>query len=235
MSDIFNADPATAPKTEGETGAPQGTPSPFTALVGESGKYKTPDELAKAYIHADTFIEQLKAENAQLRARTQEAATLDQVLERLQQKQQEAPVDDSQALTVDQVATIVQQQITGLETAKTRQANLNKADQAMKEKFGDKALEVFNQKAATPELKRIYKELAETAPDQFVALFGAVPEGPKGSMEQPSVTSAGVASTPRVKEWSKEWVAQIRKEKPQLYKSVQFQNDLMKNADKYFN
>jgi hypothetical protein len=237
MSDLFNsADQASqsAPVTEGAPGVAPSAPSPFTALVGESGKYKTPDELAKAYIHADTFIEQLKAENAQLRAKTQEAATLDQVLERLSKKEVESVPSDSGSLTADQVAEIVQQQITGLETAKTRQTNLTKADQAMKERFGDKALDVFNAKANTPELKRIYKELAETAPDQFVALFGSFSEGPKGSMETPTVNSAGVANAPRVKEWSKSWVAQVRKENPMLYKSAQFQADLMKNADKYF-
>ena len=34
----------------------------FTALVGETQKYKTPEELAKAYTNADQFIEQLKEE-----------------------------------------------------------------------------------------------------------------------------------------------------------------------------
>lgn len=229
MSEIFNADPANQPPAD------QQAPSPFTALVGESGKYKTPDELAKAYIHADTFIEQLKAENAELRNKTQEAKTLDEVLERLQQKQQEPQGNDAPVMSTEQIAAIVQQQITGLETAKTRQGNLSRADAAMKEKFGDKALEVFNAKAKTPELKKIYKELAEVDPDQFVALFGAVPNmAPQGSMDTPSVNSGGTASAPRVKEWSKEWVAKVRKDNPALYKSHQFQVDLMKNADKYF-
>lgn len=231
MSELFSQ----GDQPETQKPADQQAPSPFTALVGESGKYKTPDELAKAYIHADTFIEQLKAENAQLRAKTQEAKTLDDVLEQLQQKQQPTAQDTVSGLDVSQVAEIVKQQITGIETAKTRQANLAKADAAMKEKFGEKALEIYNQKAATPELKKIYKELAEVDPDQFVALFGVgQQQAPQGSVDTPSVNSAGSLGAPRVKEWSKEWVAKVRKENPSLYKSHQFQVDLMKNADKYF-
>lgn len=226
---LFGADQA--PQTPAPT--EQQAPSPFTALVGETGKYKTPDELAKAYIHADTFIEQLKAENAQLRAKAQESKTLDEVLERLQ-KPQVIQEDTTPALTEEAIAAIVQQQITGLETAKTRQANLQAADKAMKEKFGEKAAEVFKAKASTPELVAIYQKLAETAPEQFVALFGATPDNSqKGVVDVPSVNSAGASGT-RVKEWSKDWVAKVRKENPSLYKSPQFQTDLMKNADKYF-
>lgn len=230
MSELFSdADKAT------QLPADQQNPSPFTALVGESGKYKTPDDLAKAYIHADTFIEQLKAENAELRTKTQEAKTLDDVLEQLQRKQQPTAEDSLQSLDASTVAEIVKQQITGMETAKIRQTNLAKADAAMKEQFGEKALEIYNKKATTPELKKIYKELAEVDPDQFVALFGVgQQQAPQGSVDTPSVNSAGSFGAPRVKEWSKEWVAKVRKENPTLYKSPQFQVDLMKNADKYF-
>lgn len=230
MSEIFSdADKAQTPKP-----ADQQAPSPFTALVGESGKYKTPDELAKAYIHADTFIEQLKAENATLRSKTQEAKTLDDVLEQLQRKQQPTSEDTPQGLDVSQVAEIVKQQLTGIETAKVRQTNLAKADAVMKEKFGEKAAEIYNKKATTPELKKIYKELAEVDPDQFVALFGVTEVMPQGSLDTPSVNSAGSLGAPRVKEWSKDWVAKVRKENPSLYKSQQFQIDMMNNADKYF-
>lgn len=231
MSEIFSdADKAQTPKP-----ADQQAPSPFTALVGESGKYKTPDELAKAYIHADTFIEQLKAENATLRTKTQEAKTLDDVLEQLQRKQQPTSEDTPQGLDVSQVAEIVKQQLTGIETAKVRQTNLAKADAVMKEKFGEKAAEIYNKKATTPELKKIYKELAEVDPDQFVALFGVTEVMPQGSLDTPSVNSAGSLGAPRVKEWSKDWVAKVRKENPSMYKSQQFQIDMLKNADKYFN
>lgn len=230
MSEIFSD----ADKAQPQKPADQQAPSPFTALVGESGKYKTPDELAKAYIHADTFIEQLKAENATLRTKTQEAKTLDDVLEQLQRKQQTTSEDTPQGLDVSQVAEIVKQQLTGMETAKVRQTNLAKADAVMKEKFGEKAAEIYNKKATTPELKKIYKELAEVDPDQFVALFGVTEVMPQGSLDTPSVNSAGSLGAPRVKEWSKDWVAKVRKENPSLYKSQQFQIDMMNNADKYF-
>lgn len=232
MSDLF-ADQATPP--EGTLPVTEQVHNPFNALVGDAGKYKTPEELAKAYLHADQFIEQLKNENAELRKQAQAAKSIDEVLEQLKHKPQEEGVTH-QAITADDIASIVQQQITGLETAKTRQSNLTKADQAMKAKFGEKAVEVYQAKANTPQLQKIYKELAEVDPDQFVALFGAVQDvTPKGTLDSSTVNSASAASTPRVKEWSKDWVAHVRKNDPARYKSQQFQQDMMANADKYFN
>lgn len=232
MSDIF-ADKA--PQPEGTPPVTEQVPNPFNALVGDAGKYKTPEELAKAYLHADQFIEQLKNENAELRKQAQAAKSIDEVLEQLKHKPQEEGATH-QAITADDIASIVQQQITGLETAKTRQANISKADQAMKAKFGDKAVEVYQSKANTPQLQKIYKELAEVDPDQFVALFGAVQDvTPKGTLDSSTVNSASAASAPRVKEWSKDWVAHVRKTDPARYKSQQFQQDMIANASKYFN
>ena len=66
----------------------------FTALVGETQKYKTPEELAKAYTNADQFIETLKEENRKLREQTMAAKTIDDVLERMS-KQSNAPENDN--------------------------------------------------------------------------------------------------------------------------------------------
>lgn len=240
MSDLF-ADQAPPQGTPPQGALPSGNPpvtdqvaSPFNALVGDAGKYKTSDDLAKAYLHADQFIEQLKNENAELRKQAQAAKSIDEVLEQLKHKPEVA--ETTPQFTADDIASIVQQQITGLETAKTRQSNLSKADQAMKAKYGDKAVEVYQAKANTPQLQKIYKELAEVDPDQFVALFGAVAEvTPKGTLDSSTVNSASAASAPRVKEWSKDWVAHVRKNDPARYKSQQFQQDMIANASKYFN
>ena len=48
----------------------------FPALVGDGQKYKTPEELAKAYSNADQFIEQLKDENRKLREQAVSARQL---------------------------------------------------------------------------------------------------------------------------------------------------------------
>jgi hypothetical protein len=136
----------------------------------------------------------------------------------------------------------VQQQISGIETAKTRQTNLEKADKAMKEKFGEKAAEVFAQAAATPELREVYTKLAAVDPDKFVSLFsvqqGAAPQG-NTTVDTSNVNTAGALnSNPRVEQWSKEWITNVRKTDPKKYWSSEFQyamsQNIAKRPDLYF-
>jgi adenosine deaminase len=79
-STIFNGETSPQPAA---SATPEQQPSLLTALVGETQKYKTPEELAKAYANADQFIEQLKEENRQLREKATAAKTIDEVLERI--------------------------------------------------------------------------------------------------------------------------------------------------------
>lgn len=57
-------------------------------LVGETQKYKTPDDLAKAYAHADAAIAAMKAEKIRLEAENR-------VLKELDQTRNKKPNDDS--------------------------------------------------------------------------------------------------------------------------------------------
>ncbi len=212
---------ATPAKTE-ETGL-------LTALVGEKQKYKSVEELAKGYTHAEEHIRRLEEENRKFREAQAAAKTIDDVLERMQAKQDEpkTPVPQ-QGVSAEQIAQLVEQTLTGRETAKTREANLLAADKLMKEKFGDKAAEVFKGRASTPELQRVYMEMAAIDPQQFIGMFGGSAATPQGNVAMPSVSTTSVSpSSTRVNvEWSKEWVAKTRKENPNLYWSTEFQSKL---------
>lgn len=221
-------------------------PSLVTALVGETQKYKSVEELAKGYTNAEEFINRLKEENAELRKQTAQAKSLDDVLAKLSERnaRQEDNLGEGvpAGLSADAIAQIVQQQITGIESAKARQSNLDKADKAMKEKFGEKAAEVFAQAAATPELRDVYTKLAAADPDKFVSLFssqqGSAPQG-NTSVETSNVNTAGAFNAnPRVEQWSKEWITNVRKSDPKKYWSTEFQyamsQNITKRPDLYF-
>ena len=233
MSDTVFEGATTPPQQPLET--PE-APSLLTALVGETQKYKTPEELAKGYAHAEEFINTLKNENAELRKQAQQAKSLDDVLAKLSERQSSSDDTQNEApVSTEAIAQIVQQQITGIEAAKVREANLLKADKAMKERFGEKATEVFAQVAATPELKEVYTKLAAVDPDKFVALFAAPVTASGGSMDVSTVNTAGAfQASPRVEEWSKAWVTKVRQDNPKKYWSNQFQSELAQNATKYF-
>jgi hypothetical protein len=211
--------------------------NPVAVLVGEGRKYKTEAELAKAYIQADGFIEQLKEENRKLREETAKAKTLDEVLERLK-----APDVTTQSTTGDttttnsftaaDVAKIVKAEITGYETAKTRQTNLQKADAELKRVFGDKAQEVFNSAAPNAETRIAMQALAEVAPEQFLALFT---KQTTGSTTVHSTVNTGAlnnitANTRETNPGTKEYYNALRRSKPQVYYSQETQSAMNKAA-----
>ena len=255
VDSIFNADQAS--QADNTNNADTGVTSTTTTqseeislLVGEGRKYKTLEDLAKAYVNADTFIEQLKAENQELRNKVVETKTIDDVLERLQASQSNAAVTTSadqvpstNGLSAQDVAKIVQQTVTGLETAKAKQGNLLKADAKMKEVFGDKAGEVYSSVAKTPELQAAYMKLAEVDPEQFVSLFtkqGTTSQGSQVDSGSNVNTTISYSSNNSVREntpGTKEYFAKVRREDPKKYFSQSFQLELNKAAQdpkKYF-
>jgi len=199
----------------------------LTALVGEKQKYKSVEELAKGYANADSHIKRLEEENRKLREAQVAAATLDDVLEKLQAKQEVKTELPAQGVSAERIAELVEQTLTGRETAKTRETNLLAADKLMKEKFGEKAAEVFKEKASTPELQRVFMEMAAIDPQQFVGMFGGVAAS-TGAVATSSVsTTSFTPNSNRANvEWSKEWVSKTRKENPSLYWSTEFQSKL---------
>jgi len=208
----------------------------FPALVGDSQKYKTPEDLAKAYASADQFIEQLKEENRKLREQAASAKTIDEVLERMS-KQSEVPEYDNspaQEFNPEIVQQLVEKTLVGREQSQRKTNNLLQADKLMKEKFGDKALEVFQQKASTPEKAKILMELAATDPVEFASLFAGTPSVTNnmdvGSMNTTSVPSTG-GNRANI-EGTKEWAAKVRAENPSKYWSQEFQYKLQQTVTK---
>jgi hypothetical protein len=208
----------------------------FTSLVGENQKYKTPEDLAKAYSNADQFIETLKEDNRKLREQVTQAKTIDEVLERMS-KQNVAPVDDNppvQGFSSEDVQQLVEKTLLGREVAKTKTDNLLLADKLMKDKFGEKAEEMFKQRAANPEKARILMELAATDPAEFVSMFSGT-SLPTNNMDNGSVNTTSVASNAGNRatiEGTKEWAAKVRKENPNQYWSQEFQHKLQQTVTK---
>lgn len=228
---IFTDDKSTEVQTDDSQTSTVDTPTGATstdealsALVGEGRKYKTVEELAKAYVNADSFIDTLKAENRELKEQTTSAKTIDDVLERLSQQQHEK-TDDKQAPSVADITKLVEQAVTGLESKRQKESNLLQADALMKEAFGEKAADKFNEVAATPELKRVYMDLAAADPSKFVALFGVGTKGPGQTVDtgSGSSTASYQGQTRTAQFGTKEYFDNVRKTDPKKYYSQAFQ------------
>jgi predicted secreted protein len=104
----------------------------------------------------------------------------------------------------------------------------------MKEKFGEKAEQIFKQRASTPEKAKILMELAAADPNEFVSLFTGV-SAPTNHMDTSSFNTTSVASNggDRSKiEGTKEWATKVRKEDPSTYWSQDFQYKLQQTVSK---
>lgn len=217
------------------------------ALVGEGKKYKNVDDLAKAYISADGFIENLKAENRELREKATASKTIDDVLERLQQQHATSHSDQSGStgkspVDVADLTKLVEATVTGLESKKHREGNLRAADAKMKELFGEKAAEKFAQVATTPELKDVYMRLAAADPDKFVSLFANVPKNTTkadtGGSVNTTVQYSSNNSIRAQQPGTKEYYDNVRRTNPALYYSSDFlvgmDRAVRENPDNYY-
>jgi len=251
---IFTADQAEASTTEQAAvqavqtnTATQEQSDIVAALVGEGKKYKTQDELAKAYINADSFIEQLKAENRELKEKVTAAKTVDDVLERLQQQHSTSSDDHqsppSKGVDVADLTKLVEATVTGLETQKQRHANLLKADALMKENFGEKASAKYAEVAITPELNKVYMDLAAVDPIKFVSIFtgGAKPASTgvdMGGVNTNVPYSSTTGGNRKTTSGTKEYYDNIRQTNPGKYYSQDFQmemdNLVRRNPDLYY-
>lgn len=238
MSTVFDGSQG---GTDGATKPDEKKDNLLDALVGEGKKYKTVEELAKAYVNADTFIDELKNENRGLREKVTKDATLAEALQRLQQQENEGRTTTTAApaITEETLLKLVDQAVTGRETVKTKEANLLKADKRMKELFGEKAVEVFKSKATTPETAKALTALAEVNPEQFIALF----EQPATSTSTvdtgtTNTTSLGMNKNTESTEGTMAYYNKIRRENPELYYSQDFQikmdMQVRKNPALYF-
>jgi hypothetical protein len=133
------------------------------------------------------------------------------------------------------VQQLVEKTLEGRKQQDTKTGNLLKADALMKEKFGDKAEQMFKQKASTPDKARILMELAANDPTEFVSLFGGGSFLPANNFDSGSVNTTSVASNggDRSKvEGTKEWAAKVRKDDPNTYWSQEFQYKLQQTVSK---
>lgn len=223
-----------------DQGGDDNLPSDITVdvLVGETQKYKTPDDLAKAYVHAEKFIETLKREK-------QEAETRAQILEDLA-KGQRQPANDQNAnpdgnLTppagtpkeneppVD-LKSLIQEELNKANTDKLRADNVNAVSEKLANTLGgpDKARHYVNQKAAEMGIGVDFlMDTAAKSPQAFYNLIGLANTRPNST---PTPTSDFRRDAPNNGQKTFSDFEKIRVENPKLYWSRQIQDELFSLA-----
>lgn len=149
----------------------------FEELVGEGKKYSSPEELAKAYFHANSHISKLEQENEQYRVKTQAAKSVDEILAQLQQRgsdadkmADEATPESKPERTNDDVESLVQKALEAKLKERDSAGNQKQVAAKLREKFGDAAGKVFDEKSK--ELGLDLESLAGQSPAAVLSIFG---------------------------------------------------------------
>ena len=218
-----------------------------STLVGENAKYKDVSELAKAYVHADGFIETLKGEKAQTLSELESAKAELEVYQRLATKEVtgneqleedkpkvETPTPQTKETGENSLEDKIRSTLEAERQREKKTENRNAVNQKMIELYGDKAVEVIREKARSLQVGVDWlTNVAETSPTAFFSTLGIQQESSpsgnsnvKGEVNTQALPKFGSG----VKPDTYEYFANLRKEKPKAYYSAEVQKQLFNAA-----
>lgn len=212
-------------------------------FVGEGKKYKTPEDVAKALVYKDAFIEQLKGENQLARTALDRAKeelktrqTLEEFLDRMNTQRPPSPspannqnAEEDGALNQEKIKQLVEQTLTQRTTQEREQANLDHVKQKLIEAYGPRYEQKLRER--TQELGMNENEMTQMAmrsPKAFLALVNPQPSTnnlfstPTSSLNSESLRRT---SSSNEKNWA--YYENLRKTNPKLYFEPRTHNEMM--------
>ena len=225
-------DGATTPETppvEPEVQTPV-TEAELANWVGEDRKYKTVDDLAKAYANADKHIATLEADAKRLREENQEIATksrsVEEILEALKREEVTPPVvpqSSSNPKPEVDIDSLLEQKLSEREIMLKKKEAVDTTWKIMDDAFGDRtnaSLAVKQYVGDNPERKAVVNSLAISDPAGLLKLLGKDIERKPTSFVDGKKTSGGQVNLESKLTW--EVAHNLRKTDPKLYYSHAF-------------
>ena len=230
---------------EGETPKQEPTPEQkeeyLNNLVGEDKKYKTADDLAKAYHHANMHIDELKSDLEEYKGGKE---LLNEVLDEIRSSNTEESVETpappqatvEPRIQTDDVAKIVGEEFSKREQAATVANNVGVSMDKLRELYGsDTNVKVAVTKAINGDdnIKRVIDDLSKTSPDsmvKFITGIAPVDQAPQSNTPGVDASAAPTVAFEGELTWAK--CRELRKENPKLYNSPQFRLQIEAAANK---
>jgi hypothetical protein len=157
---------------------------------GDRQKYSNIEDALNSIQPAQEHINTIESENARMKEELTKRATAEETLAKFEAASNATEKPSADALDTETVATIVQQQLTFNETVKAEKANTDSVVSAMKEKYGDKAEEIYTKAAQDNGIGVDFMNgLAAKSPMAVMKLVGL--EG-QASSSQPNKSSSSV-------------------------------------------
>ena len=204
--------------------------NPFLeTLVGDGKKYKSADELARAYHHANIHIEELKGELGEVRGSKEALSELiteirnSQPAERVEPPAQPVASEEPQIQTAD-IASIVDQQLQVKEAEANQRKNVNATMEKLVGVYGSQAnVKAAITKAVTqdPAVQKTIDDLSLSSPDMAVKFVTGIVEAGEPASNSPGVQAATKAPAPTGGlTWSQ--CRELKKSNPKEYNSPAF-------------
>ena len=212
-------------------------------LVGEGRKYKTPDELAKAYANLERHARTLEGENADIRAQLDVNANTPNPTDEGHNGREQAPSGDNHDAPPNKAPTSgkevdfrsqIREEVQALNDAERQRNNVEAAASKMIEVYGDsaKANEAVVKRAGELGVSVDWlKDSAARSPAAFLATMGITSHGSSSSTPA-SHTEVNLnrQNTGNLRNF--EYYDKIRKDNPKLYFSAATQTEMMNEARK---
>lgn len=203
-------------------------------FVGEDKKYKTQEDLAKAYYNADTHIkvlekrlDALRDDYLKEREERQNTAKLEDLIKQLDQRPNQNSLQDTHTPVVRDEPSLKPDDIRGLladelpkymsayERSNKEKTNLNTVKAKLTERLGPKYQDALrNQMEQIGLSEEDMNALAKKSPDAFFRLFEQ--RQPEGDIAPPR---SSATFTPKVQSKHKKWSEwqQLRKDNPKMF------------------
>ncbi len=246
MTDLFNTNNSA---TNGDN-APVLDPQRdyYSELVGEDKKFKTQQDLARAKLESDAFIERLKRENEGIRTDLNTRLTVEQLMDKITATKDTPPPNSgnqsdnngdggSKNFSEEDIAKIVEQRISRSETLRIQEANLNQVRSALEQKYGPEFATHLKQTASTLGVgEEFLNDMAKNQPKAFLALVDR--EGPKTTQTNQNslftpTASAQIPQPPGFTptgERKMSYYEELKRKDSALYWSPKVQNQMHQDA-----
>lgn len=205
--------------------------NPLEELVGDGKKYKTVEELAKAYKNADQFIETLKTEKRTAEEQYHDAISksksIEEILAALNETKTtivEKPTQTQEPVDVrGEVAKVMAERETAAKKKETADTSWSK----LAELYGDldKArVAVTEYVGGDPVKAKLIETLGSTNPDEMVKFMSSMKKPIETFTDDGTPSNADPNGIPAALTWK--LAKDIKKNNPRLFNSMKFQKAL---------
>lgn len=219
----------------------------LSELVGEGRKYKTPNDLAKAYSHADRALvisnrtkDQLRDDYLALKTEFETSKRFEQLVDQLDKRSQLPPVISETPPAKDReqpsfdpavIDARVSETVQRLKQQEKESQNFNTVMSRLNERFGSNYQNILKEQTQALGLTADdVNSLAKKSPTAFFKTMG-LEQMPTQPFDAPprSQTTGFRPQGEKKRDWT--YYQDIKKNNPQEYKSSRIQNQMLKDYE----